>query len=164
MSKKSNESDYKQVDVKAAFYGKEDFFIEKEELVVEEEQKLTPFDFVNDIRKTKKGNMLDKEENIPKFDILVANYFNKFIGSMTRKQLYLSLIHVIDQTNSHFAWIKGSKIEDSELEQYVCTYFECSISDAKEYISIMGAEWAEKIREKFGGVVSKTVSSKRGRK
>lgn len=173
----SQKSELKQTDIVSAFRGKDEVFDElDDEEVYTKKKAVGLFDFVNDIRKSKSGELLDAEENLSSWnsymilqalsmkedDILFCNFFNKYQSSMTKKQMYLALNYIIPRDNKFYTWIKNKKDPSHDLISFVSTYFECSSTESLEYINIMGDEWAENIKNKFGGVVS--TKKKKGKK
>lgn len=167
--RKTKKSDYHQQDIVAAFRGKDAIFDNEEDDKVDTPKKaLGLFDFINDLRKTKSGTLLDAEENVSSWnsfmilqalsmkeaDVPIANFFNKYQGSMTKKQLYIALTYLVPSDKRFYKWVKGPNEDKSELSSYVAKYFECPQVEALEYISIMGEDWAEEIKSKFGGLVS----------
>lgn len=168
MARKAKASDFKQLDIISALRGKDVFVKEDEqEEKKEESKKLTFFDFINDIRKYKNGDMLDDEQNQTAFnsymvirglsakyeDAWLCNYFNKYSGVLTKKQLYLSLMYTIPKDFGFYKWIKNTSEDNSEEIKLIAKYFKCSEKEALEYVKIMGEEWAQKIKEKFGDFV-----------
>lgn len=153
----------KQYDVEDALKGKESF-VENDDEEEIKLKKLGLFDFVNDIRKTKSGTLLDKEENISAWnsymiiqalsmkldDVEILNYFNKFTSTMSKKAMYESLLYWIAKDPKFYKWIgKESTPIDNETVESVSKYFECSTREAKDYIDVMGDEWAENIKNKY---------------
>jgi hypothetical protein len=168
MAKKVKLKDLHQLDVISAIRN-EDIFISDEP--IEEETKtssdVNPFTFVNDIRKFKKGDLLDDEQNHPVFtnffilkclsmkldDVFILNYFNEFAGVMTKEQLYIALIHFIPKDIAYYKYIKNVTEEKGEDIDFISRYYECSNKEAQEYLEIMGDEWAKQIKEKFGDLL-----------
>lgn len=169
--KKSTTSDYKQMDVVNAFRGKDVVFDldDNTSKGFEPKKKLSFFDFINDIRKSKTTTMLDSEENhtawntfmvlqglsMKDADIPICNFFNKYMGSMTKKQMYIALTHLIPKDTSFYKWVSAPRLEKNALAECISDYFECSQTEAIEYINIMGEEWASSIKSKYGGEVIK---------
>jgi succinate dehydrogenase flavin-adding protein (antitoxin of CptAB toxin-antitoxin module) len=169
--KTTKKSDFKQTDIVSAFRGKEVVFDldEQDDKVETPKKSLSLFDFVDDIRKHKTGTLLDSEENqsswnsymilqtlsMKEADVPIANFFNKYQGTMTKKQLYTALIYLVPTDKRFYKWIKNKSEVKHELSSFVAEYFECSQTQAIEYIHVMGEEWAESIKDKFGGMVSK---------
>lgn len=165
--RKKKENKFKQLDIISAINGKEKFFEEEKEET--KSKSIGLFDFINDIRKTKKCDLLDEEENISKWnnymilytlsmkekDVPLLNYFNKYIGSMSKKQMYISMTHLIPKDYKFYKFIKNSKSIKDECIKYVSKYYEISYKEAYEYIDILGEEWSNSIKDKFGGLKGK---------
>jgi len=172
--KKQKKSKYKQQDIISAFRNKDAIFDLDEEDQETPKKSLGLFDFINDLRKDKTCKLLDSEENISSWnsymilqtlsmkeaDVPIVNFFNKYQGTMTKKQLYTALTYLIPEDKRFYKWIKGPNEEKNELTTYVSKYFECPQKEALDYINIMGQEWAESIKEKFGGLVSTKTKRK----
>ncbi len=124
------------------------------------------FDVLKDIKIHKQGTLLDNEinENDSSYNNYIAfrflsmnenlcpivNSINHLQDSFNKKDMYKVLIEMIPETLSYDQYIKA-KSNKEEYEEDVSTYFECSKKEAREYIDIMGNEWAEKIHKSFGG-------------
>jgi hypothetical protein len=125
------------------------------------------FDIINDIKLHKKGDLLDSEEYENAFnnfmvmrflaqndDICeIVNMINEYQAVLSKKQLYKLLLLIVPRTKSFDGFTKGMNREDDENIKYVSLYFECSLKEAREYITILGSEWAQGIRNRFGGKV-----------
>jgi hypothetical protein len=163
--KKIQPKKYEQVDVLSAMSGKED--IVKDMSFIDDftpSKKLDLFELLDDIRKNKTGSILDKEENLSSFnsfliiqwlsmdhsEVPTLNYLNKYMTSMTKKQMYIALTHLIDKSHDRLNWIKKADDSDIEYIEILSKYFECSKKEASEYFSIIGKEGADKIKEKYG--------------
>lgn len=166
MVKKSKVSELKQLDILAAFRNEEIFVeVPVEEKI--EKSTLTPWDFVNDIRKFKTGKMLDDDQNHSMFDkymilrflsmkttdMFIVNFFNEYSSIMTKEQLYIALVHFIPKDNGFYKYIKGLKEEKGKYIEFVARYYECSEEEAFDYIQAMGDDWAKMIRDKFGDLI-----------
>lgn len=172
MAVKKSISEYKQTDIVSAFKDKDLILSIPEDCEVNI-VKITPFDFINDIRRNKKGNLLTEDTqtswnsymilqglSMKPDDIPICNHFAKYIGSMSKKQMYISLIHWIPQDNNRYNWIKNNKTVNEEYVKFVSDYFQCPLRDSKDYVEIMGEKWAEDIMNKY----SSGIKSKRGTK
>lgn len=164
MTKKKN-SNYKQTDILSALNNKDEFVLDETDEVEEKEKTLTPFDFINDIKIYKKGDLLNKESNTKYFNkymiikglamdndvVQLVNIANQYCTVLSEKQMYDLLLNIIPQTKfSRFKWIKSKDDIYKGYYQYICKYFECSEKEAFEYISIMGEEWANLIKDSYG--------------
>lgn len=125
------------------------------------------FDVLKDIKVSKQGNMLDVEgsEYESQYNNFIAlrflsmnenlcplvNEVNHLQDVLTKKEMYKLLIELIPETHSFDPFVK-SKSEKYEYEADVAAYYECSMKEAREYIDIMGSEWAEKVHKSFGGL------------
>lgn len=169
MAVKKLVSDYKQTDIVSAFKDK-DLTIEISDKDFEVTiVKITPFDFINDIRRNKKGDLLTEDTqsswnsymilqglSMKESDVAICNHLAKYMGTMTKSQMYKSLLYWIPQDNNRYNWIKSNKTINEEYVKFVATYFECPIRDSKDYIEILGEKWAEEIMSKYScGVKSK---------
>lgn len=123
------------------------------------------FDIINDIKWHKKGNLLDNEDYEKAFNNFIVmrmlsqnpevcemvNLVNEYQQILTKKQLYKLLIDLVPKMKSFEGFTKSLNIEDDENIKYVSKYYECSLKEAREYIVVMGKEWASGIRNRFGG-------------
>lgn len=165
MARRKKIDKYQQLDIIAALYGKEVPIEEKQEEVATEKKAVNLFDFVKDIRQYKNGNMLDEEQNLSSFDtymilralgmkesdIPFCKMASEFSSVLDKKQMYNLLLELIDKDpRGFYRFIPNEKEQKHELIGHVVSYFKCSEKEAFEYITIMGDEWAEKIKEKFG--------------
>lgn len=162
---KKKKQEYSQLDIMAAFKGKDVIFEEKkEELITASKNKITMFDICKDILKFKTGNCLDTEDGkkafVP-FMILkilsmnaeicpMLNSIEPYAQVLTKEQLYELLLHLVPRDNRYHPYIK-SKEEDIHQElKIIQKFFECSKREAQEYVEIMGDEWAKKFITKCG--------------
>lgn len=177
-----SKSEPKQLDIVAAFRGKDETLADDDDIQeqVQSTKKLTIFDFVTDIRKNKRMNLLDNEENLgiwnsymilqalsmKEDDIPICNLINKYTGTLSKKQMYQLLGYVIPRDSGFHKWIKkSSNNNNSDDVNYISKYYECSLSEANDYISIMGEDWVQQIKSKFGGEVThQTISQRKGKK
>jgi len=125
------------------------------------------FDVIKDIKYYKKGDMLDVEgsEAEAAYNNFIAmrflsmneglcplvNTVNHLQDVLDKKDMYKLLIELIPETNSFDGFIKA-KTDKEQYEEEIAQYYECSIKEAREYVKIMGLEWAEQIHKSFGGV------------
>ncbi len=123
------------------------------------------FDIINDIKWNKTGTLLDKEDYEKAFNNFIVmrmlaqnaeacewvNMINEYQQVLTKKQLYKLLIEIIPKAKTYDGFVKSESIEDDEIVKYVALYHECSLKEAREYISIMGKDWSMQIRNRFGG-------------
>lgn len=170
MAKAKKKSEYKQLDIFAASKGKDEVYFSKEDEIMEEEitqkKAVGLFEFIDDIRKHKKGTMLDEEKNVSSWntfmilqalsmkedDVLFCNFLNQFQGTMSKQQMYQALVQLIPKDNTFHKWIKSNGQEKSDYAEYVSKYFLCSEKEAIEYIQLQGEDWAKSIKSKFGGL------------
>lgn len=152
---------YKQLNIEKALRGKEEIFEETEDEIVEL-KKLNVFDFVNDIRKFKHGDLLDDESNVAIFnafmilkalsmkeeDVIICNYLNKYSNILSKQQLYKALLFLIQKDPSFYRFINNRETVDEDV-LYISKYFDCSNKEAKEYKVLFGQEWASKITNKY---------------
>lgn len=152
---------YKQLNIEKALKGKEEVFEESPKESLDELKKLSLFDFVNDIRKYKKGTLLEDESNVSVFnsfmilkalsakenDVIICNYLNKYINTLSKEQMYKSLLLLIDK-DYDFYKMTGKSEKDDDL-QYISKYFDCSIKESIEYKKMFGQEWSDKIKNKY---------------
>jgi sulfatase maturation enzyme AslB (radical SAM superfamily) len=125
------------------------------------------FDVIKDIKYYKKGDMLDVEgsEAEAAYNNFIAmrflsmneslcplvNTVNHLQDVFDKKEMYKLLIELVPETNSFDGFIRP-KTDKEEYEEEIAQYYECSIKEAREYVKIMGLEWAEQIHRSFGGV------------
>jgi hypothetical protein len=81
----------------------------------------------------------------PKY-IEVVNYVQG-LNLKDNKKLYEVYCFMIPQSkNTYSAYIKSNtKKASPEVAQHVAEYFECSVSEAEEYISLTDKKWLENI-------------------
>lgn len=81
----------------------------------------------------------------PKY-IEVVNYVQG-LNIKEPKKLYEVYCYMIPQSkNTYSAYIKSNtKKASPEVAQHVAEYFECSINEAEEYISLTDKKWLENI-------------------
>lgn len=81
----------------------------------------------------------------PKY-IEVVNYIQG-LNIQDSKKLYEVYCFMIPQSkNTYSAYIKSNMKKSSpEVAQHVAEYFECSVSEADEYISLTDKKWLENI-------------------
>ena len=81
----------------------------------------------------------------PKY-IEVVNYIQG-LNIQDNKKLYEVYCFMIPQSkNTYSAYIKSNMKKSSpEVAQHVAEYFECSVSEADEYISLTDKKWLENI-------------------
>jgi hypothetical protein len=126
------------------------------------------YKIIEDIRFKKEGKLLDNDDNLKAFtnfmalrflsmdrdNIDIINALNQFQGVMDKKSMYDILIDVIPPKSGYIRYVSNKKSdEESEYISCVSEYYQCSIKEAKEYISIKGDEWAKEILKQFGGKV-----------
>jgi len=92
--------------------------------------------------------MLSMNENL----CPLVNAVNHLQDSLDKKQMYKLLIELIPQTDSYDGFVKSTPVK-YEYESDVCEYYQCSIIKAREYIDIMGPEWAKEVHNSFGGTI-----------
>lgn len=123
------------------------------------------FDIINDIKWHKKGNLLDNDEYEKSFQSFVimrilgqnndicevVNMINEYQQVLSKKQLYKLLVDIVPRAKTYDSFIKAEVREDDVNIDYVSILYECSLKEAREYISIMGNEWAQGIKNRFGG-------------
>jgi hypothetical protein len=154
---------YKQLNIEKALKGKEEVFETPDKL---EDffgfKKLSLFDFVNDIRKYKKGNLLEDESNINLFnsfmilktlsmkedDVFICNYINKYSSILTKEQVYKALLYLIEKDNSFYKFITNKEKEDVDIKN-ISNYYDCSEKEAKQYKELFGQKWATNITNKY---------------
>lgn len=124
------------------------------------------FDVLKDIKYYKKGNLLDVEgsEYEAAYNNFIAlrflsmnndlcelvNLVNHFQDSFDKKEMYKLLIELIPETNSFDGFTKA-RTDKEQYEEDVAEYYQCSKKEAREYINIMGQEWAHEVHKSFGG-------------
>lgn len=159
--KKSNS--YKQLDISSAVKNKEIVISDDDFEDTKKNKSVSFFDFINDIRKTKSGTLLEEQTeaafnpymvlkglSMKEEDIPICNIINKYAANMTKENLYRLLLCVIDKDYKFYPWIKSQKVESNDNIDIVAKYFECSKKEADEYINILGNEWAKSISDKYG--------------
>lgn len=141
----------------------------KEETYVQEKP-LSIFDYITDICVTKKGNIhVTRDPNLSKFDpfmvmrflsldkgnIVFTGIFNHFSASLTKEELYKSLVIIIPRGKKFLKYPRKVKDDliNSEDMRYLQKYFKCGKWEATEYIKmgLISKKDIEIIKEKFGG-------------
>jgi len=163
--RKTKFADLKQMDILSAMRGSDVAVEEKAEETEEKKTAFLPWDFANDIRKTKTGNLLDTEEGEKAFnayivflflaaktnDAYVINYFNGLSSALSKKQIYKGLIELIPKdTKGFYKYNATIKEKLKENIEFVSKYFECSEKESMEFIDILGEDWAVNVKAKFG--------------
>lgn len=162
---KKKKQEYVQLDIMAAFRGK-DVTIEekKEELIKASKDKISLFDICKDITNFKTGKCLDTEEGKKAFvpfiilKVLSMNaelcpllvHIEPYMQVLSKEQFYELLVNVIPRNKDYHPYIK-SKEEEIQYEiGIIQKYFECSKHEAHEYADIMGDAWAKAFITKCG--------------
>ena len=123
------------------------------------------FDILNDIKWNKTGTLLDTEEYEKAFNSFIVmrmlaqnaeacdwvNMINEYQQTLSKKQLYKLLIEIIPKAKTYDGFIKSMSLQDDDNIKYVSMYYECSLKESREYVQIMGTEWSQLIRNRFGG-------------
>ncbi len=139
----------------------------REGLKKKEKKKSTAlFDVISDIKLHKTGTLLDVEgsEHESAYNNFIAmrflsmneglcplvNSVNHLQDVFDKKDMYKLLIELIPETNSFDGFIRANTTR-ADYEEEIAQYYECSLKEAREYVDIMGLEWAEQIHKSFGG-------------
>lgn len=123
------------------------------------------FDILNDIKWNKTGTLLDNEDYEKAFNSFIilrmlaqnvdtcgwVNMVNEYQQTLSKKQLYKMLVVMIPKEKTYDGFVKSISIEDDDNIKYVSKFYECSLKEAREYVIVMGKEWSQKIRNRFGG-------------
>ena len=124
------------------------------------------FDILYDIKVNKTKTLLDDENGeyhkafVP-FMVLkflsmnhgfvpYIEHINQYQHLLSKRELYLLLCDAIPYCKSFDPFISKTQI-NAQNETAVAEYYQIPKSEAREYISIMGIEWASSIKETFGG-------------
>lgn len=138
-------------------------FFEEDEIETKKKTYLT--DILNDIKFNKTGKVLDIEEAEKQFNSWLILRFlsmdedlteivalvNEYQSVLSKKEFYKLLVEVIPKTKRFAQYIKGNEVKKDERIQKISRYYECSHRHAREYINIMGDQWADAVVNKFGG-------------
>jgi hypothetical protein len=172
VAKKIKLNELKQLDIISALRGR-DVFVkdpsDEEDDIAEVDASKKPnfFDIIKDIRRHKQGDLLNNKEyedlfnsfmvlrtlSMKEADVLLCNEVNLFTSMLTKEQLYKLLVAIIPRDSSFYPWI-GNKKEDNQQEiEFISKYFECSEKEALEYVSILGTEWADQVKKKYGDLI-----------
>lgn len=176
--KKSKKQDFVQMDITAALRGHDVIYEEKTQVEKEiKEKDLAPWDFANDILFYKKGNMLDSERGEKAFQpFIVLRYLSMYLNNpsnndrdgvayvlclfdrcgslLSKKHIYNGLMTMLSKRKYQFNKYVSNKEEDLAPEvKRIAEQFECSIKEAKEYMHVMGSEWVEDIKKKYGDLI-----------
>ena len=123
------------------------------------------FDIINDIKWNKTGDLLDNEDYEKAFNSFIVmrmlaqnaetcewvNMVNEYQQTLTKKQMYTLLVALIPKAKTYDGFVKSVSLEDDDNIKYVSKYYECSLKEAREYVIILGEEWSQGIRNRFGG-------------
>ena len=130
---------------------------------------LSIFDYITDICVTKKGNIhVTRDPNLNKFDpfmvmrflsldkgnIVFTGIFNNFSSSLTKEELYKSLVVIIPRGKKFLKYPRLVKnIHKEDDIKLLKNYFKCSSYDAREYLNLglIKEDDIEAIKEKYGG-------------
>jgi hypothetical protein len=142
--------------------------IEEEE---SEEKKITIFDYLRDIMSGKKGNIhLKRDPNLKVFStfqvirflslddgyIPYVNLINRFQSELTKEQMYKFLVFFLPRTKKFLQFPKKEdNLLDDDSINLIKEYFECSESDAIDYIKLrfICDFHIDTIKKKFGGKI-----------
>ncbi len=130
---------------------------------------LSIFDYITDICVIKKGNIhVTRDPNLSKFDpfmvmrflsldkgnIVFTGIFNYFSSSLTKEELYKSLVIIIPRGKKFLKYPKLVKsiLKEEDID-LLKNYFKCSSYDAREYMNmgLIKEDDIEAIKEKYGG-------------
>lgn len=131
-------------------------------------KKKSLFDIIDDIKVHKTGVLLNDEEYMKIFNTYMiihilsmnndycdfVNMINEYQGVLDKKMVYKLLIELIPKGKTFDEYIKQDKIINDETVKYVAEYYEVGLKTSREYIKIMGSEWSNGIKSKFGGTSS----------
>lgn len=160
---KKKKQEYVQLDIMAAFKGKDVIFKEEEEEKIKI-TKMTPFDICKDILKFKTGKCLETEEGkkafVP-FIILktlsmnaelcpMLNGIQQYSQVLSKEQLYELLLHMTPRDTRYHPYIQTKEEEIHQELAIIQKFFECSKREAQEHVKLMGDEWAKKFITKCG--------------
>lgn len=134
-----------------------------------DEKKITIFDYLRDIMYGKKGNIyLKKDPNLKGFNpfqvirflslddgyLPYVNLINRFQSELSKEQMYKFLVFFLPRTNKFLQFPKKmDTLLEEESIKLIQEYFECSESNAMEYIKLhlICDFHIESIKKKFGG-------------
>lgn len=122
------------------------------------------FTIVDNIKKFKDVNLLDNSEYENAFNSYmvlrflsmkseicpVLNYANVYQDVFSKQEMNKLLCEIVPTSHSFDSYIKQTQMT-KQFEKEVSEYYECSIQQAREYIELMGNDWAKEISNKFGG-------------
>lgn len=125
------------------------------------------YKIIEDIRFKKEGNLLDNDDNLKAFtnfmalrflsmdrdNIDIINALNQFQGVIDKKSMYDILVDIIPPKSGYIKYISNKKSEEDAYVLCISEYYQCSLKEAKEYISVKGEEWAKDIVKQYGGKV-----------
>ncbi|MFW6130264.1 MAG: hypothetical protein ACOC56_03695 [Atribacterota bacterium] len=160
---KNQKNEIKNLDIEAALENKEKIIEEKDEENYTKEKSLSPFDFVNDIRKFKKGNLLDKDENLKSWnsfmilrvlsmndkDIEIVNLINQHQNNLNPELIYYILTQLIPFDANFYKYISTKSKGYDDVIGYVSKYYKIPKKEAQEYLNLMGKRWANKIKSLY---------------
>lgn len=163
--------EYTVLDIDAAMDGKEKVVEQVQEEELETGTKsLSPFDFVKDIRTTKSGTLLDKEQDekaftnfmtlrilsMSPYDIDMCNILNQYQATIPKKAMYQTLISLIEKDSTFYKFISTTGMKAPEAVEFIAKYYKVPTSQAEEFVELMGEDWMHAMHDKVGGVVTKT--------
>lgn len=137
--------------------------------IAKDEKPLTIFDYLTDICSGKKGNIhVERDPEMKGFDsfmilrylsmdsgfLAIINMFNVYQGSLTKQQLYKSLVHILPRGRKFLKYPKlKKKLHKAENVELISEYFKCSNSDALDYLGLglLDQSDVDNIKISFGG-------------
>lgn len=135
---------------------------------VKESKPLTIFDYLNDIRVNKKGNIQEKDPNLSKFDTFMIlrflsldegylpyiNIINEFQSILTKEEAYKLLLITIPRSKKFLKFPKKTEKDiDEDVLNLLSNYFKCSKHEIEDFfkLQLIGSKDIENIRLLYGG-------------
>jgi hypothetical protein len=118
----------------------------------------------NLLYKNKTWNKLTEEER-KTFNVYMVNKFismspdytgivdmlQRYTGDLNQETVFNFYYHLLPKKKMYFKYIKGTKTEkDDQKIEMLSRYFECSLSQAAEYMNLLSPESTEEILNKYG--------------
>jgi len=152
-----------------------DFKEEKKVQEVEEKKAKVSFNdspmgkILHAIKVTKNENLLDDDDLKKEFNPYMViqwlsmnmdncellTFIDSFYSKLNKEQLFKLLVAIIPARGKTFdPYISAKKKKDEHVED-IARFYEIGTMEARQYIDVMGLEWAESISAKYSNGISK---------
>lgn len=117
------------------------------------------------IKVTKNENLLDDESIEKDFNSYIVIKFlsmnedncdilemiDEFQTVLSKKEFFKLLVNVIPRGKTFDKFVNPKKATDDALIEYIARYYQIGLREARLYFQTLGSEWAQGIKNKFGG-------------